>query len=73
MDKDYLFIEGHKGASLVENATLGVKFSNDIILCKSFLDQLNIAYEDTDLEMTAFDLGYRIYRDKKYLLKEFPE
>lgn len=45
-------------------AIFGVKFSNDIFLMKSFLDQKNIEYKDEDLEMTPLGLAHRIKRDE---------
>ncbi len=50
--------------SEVQNATLGVKFSNDTLLLKSFLDQWKISYEESDLEMTPFGLALRIKRNE---------
>ena len=47
------------------DATIGVKFSNDIVLLKSFLDQQNIEYKMEDLEDTGLGLGIRIKRDPK--------
>lgn len=46
------------------NATMNVKFSNDTILLKSFLDQKNIEYKIEELEMTPFGLGLRRKKDK---------
>ncbi len=48
-----------------QNATLGVKFSNDIFLMKSFLDQRNIEYKIEDLEDGPMGLGLRIKRENK--------
>lgn len=45
------------------NATLGVKFSNDIVLLESFLKQRNIPYDQSDLEDTPYGRGYRIKKD----------
>ncbi len=48
-----------------QNATLGVKFSNDIFLMRSFLDQRNIEYKIEDLEDGPLGLGLRIKRENK--------
>lgn len=45
-------------------ANLGVKFSDDIFLLKSFLDQRKIEYKEEDLEKTPFGWGLRIKREK---------
>lgn len=46
-------------------STIGVKFSNDIFLSKSWLDQHNIKYEDNELEDGPWGLVARIKRDNK--------
>lgn len=61
---DYEVIPGHKGEPIVVAATMGVKFSNDIILLKSYLDQWKVEYDESDLEMTPFGLGHRIKRER---------
>lgn len=45
-------------------ATIGVKFSNDIFLMKSFLDQHKIEYKESDLDYSPFGKGIRIKRSK---------
>lgn len=45
------------------NATVGVKFCQDTILLKSFLDQRKIEYTIEDLEETPFGLGLRIKKN----------
>ena len=47
---------------IAQNSTIGVKFCQDIILLKSFLDQKEIEYDIEDLEKTPFGLGLRIKR-----------
>ena len=46
-----------------KNATLGVKFSKDIFLMRSFLDQRKIPYKEEDLEDGPMGKGIRIKRD----------
>lgn len=45
-----------------QNATLSVKFSNDIIVGKSLLDQWKIEYKEEDLEDGPWGKGLRIKR-----------
>ncbi len=45
-----------------EKATIGVKFSNNIILLESFLKQKNIPYKPEDLEDTPMGIGLVIRR-----------
>lgn len=47
------------------NATLSVKFSNDIFLLESFLKQKGIEYKPEDLELSPFGRGLRIKRAAK--------
>jgi hypothetical protein len=49
---------------IAQNATVGVKFSNDIFLMKSFLDQQKIEYKEEELEDSPMGKGFRIKRDK---------
>jgi hypothetical protein len=49
---------------IAQNATLGVKFSTDIFLLKSFLDQQKIEYKIEDLENGPYGLFLRIKKDK---------
>jgi len=42
---------------------MGVKFSKNVFLLKSFLDKNNISYEAEDLEETPFGPGIIIKRD----------
>lgn len=49
---------------IVQNATLGVKFSNDIFLLRSFLDQRGIEYKEEELDDSPFGKGIRIKREK---------
>jgi hypothetical protein len=42
------------------DATIGVKFSKDIFLMKSFLDQKNFKYKEEDLEDSPMGKGIRI-------------
>lgn len=44
-------------------ATLGVKFCQDTMLMKSFLDQHNISYTDGELEMTPLGLALRVKKE----------
>ncbi len=53
------------GPTIAQNATLAVKFCNDIFLSKLFLNQRNIDYKIEDLEDGPWGLGIRIKRDKK--------
>ncbi len=46
-----------------QNATLGVKFSNDIFLMRSFLDKQGIEYKEEDLDDSPMGKGIRIKRD----------
>lgn len=48
-----------------QEARMGCKFSNDIVLLESFFIKQNIQYEQSDLEETPFGLGHRIKRDTK--------
>ena len=52
---------------IAQNATVGVKFSRDVFLMKSFLDQWKIEYKLEDLEDGPMGLGLRIKRDKNEL------
>jgi hypothetical protein len=45
-----------------QNVTLGVKFSNDVYLHKSFLDQQKIDYKEEELEDTPNGRCLRIKR-----------
>jgi hypothetical protein len=45
------------------DATIGVKFSNDIFLHESLLKQFNIAYNEKDLEDIGFGKGIVIKRE----------
>ncbi len=47
------------------NATVGVKFCQDTILLKSFLDQQGVKYDPSELEKTPVGLGFRIKKEKK--------
>lgn len=42
---------------VVQNATVGMKFSQKTILLKSFLDQHKIPYEESELTETPCGLG----------------
>jgi hypothetical protein len=50
---------------LVQPATLGVKFSNDIFLLRSFLEKRNIPYKEEELENTPLGKAIRIKRPTK--------
>lgn len=50
-------------APIPSNATVGVRFCQDIFLMKSFLDQKGIEYKIEDLEDSPMGLGFRIKRD----------
>ena len=73
MSDEYEVIPGHKGELIACKATAGFKFCDDIIVLKSLLDQWKVEYVEADLEMTPFGLGHRIRRDKKDMLKDYPE
>jgi len=45
-------------------ATLGVKFCQDSILLKSFLDSQKISYNECDLEDTIYGKGIRIKKEE---------
>lgn len=45
-------------------SSFGVKFSNDIFLMKSFLDQNNIEYNENELDDSPLGRGVRIKREK---------
>jgi len=51
------------GVPSAKHATLGVKFCQDTILLKSFLDQQKIKYKIEDLEETYYGLGLRIKKE----------
>lgn len=53
-----------KSDTKAQNATIGVKFSQDIFLMKSFLDQCEIKYVEKDLENGPFGKHLRIKREK---------
>ena len=46
-----------------QDARLAVKFSRDIFLLKSFLDQRKIPYKEEELDDSPFGKGIRIKRD----------
>lgn len=52
---------------IAKNATLGVKFSQDIFVFKSALDKLNIDYKLEDLEMISMGLALRIKKNPEKL------
>ena len=45
------------------DAKMGVRFSNDIFLMRSFLDQRGIEYKEEELDDSPFGKGIRIKRD----------
>lgn len=48
---------------LAQKSTLGVKFSNDVFLLRSFLDQRKIEYKEEELDDSPFGKGIRIKRE----------
>ncbi len=58
----FVYRPPHSNPPVAQNATIGVKFSNDIFLCESFLKQKNIFYEESDLEDSPFGKGIRVRR-----------
>jgi len=57
---DFIYRPDNYPGPVAHNATLGVKFSNDILLLESFLIQQKIEYKPEDLEKTPFGLALRI-------------
>jgi hypothetical protein len=50
---------------IAQNAQIGVRFSDDVFLLKSFLDQRGVKYEKDELEDSAFGKGVRIKKGKR--------
>ena len=64
-DSSLIYIPPKYEYSTSMEATLSVKFNDDIFLMKSFLDQWKIPYKEEDLEMSFCGLGLRIKKNKK--------
>ncbi len=64
MNEDYnLSYIPPKTAPQSLNATIGVKFSNDIFLSVDMLKKWDIPYKEEDLEQTPLGLRLRIKRE----------
>ena len=64
-DNPNLIYKAQNYEPVAQNATIDVKFSNDILLSQRFLDQKRIQYDPNDLEEGPWGLCLRIKRDKK--------
>ena len=61
MKTEFIYIPTNGNSEPIsQNATLGVKFSDDVFVMKSFLDQFKIDYKIEDLEDGPIGLGIRI-------------
>lgn len=60
----YIPPELPEGSKPLESS-IGVKFSNDAFLMKSYLDQRKIPYEEGELEDTPMGRCLRIKRNEK--------
>lgn len=62
-DGSFVYRPEVKSEPIAQNATLGVKFCQDIFLMKSYLDQWGIDYKIEDLEDGPLGLGLRIKKN----------
>jgi hypothetical protein len=73
LDSPFVYLPSDSNGKEAQRSILGVKFANDIFLSESFLKKRNIEYKESDLEQTPLGMCFRITKEKKEMIKEFPE